>query len=101
MTKTNILPTVSLLAVGDLSADEAEQLTDKLQARVAEELRKIRREFRTGDDVVDRYGNCCYISHVYKLDSEYSGKTEYELRDYDGERCWKAARESDIAGFRP
>jgi hypothetical protein len=70
----------------ELPSKVADQLTLALQKLVAEELRKVRREFRVGDWVVDCYGQRLYISDIYP-----GQVTEYELRDFEELRAWKAA----------
>jgi len=77
----------------EMTLDEESKIKPLVEELVEDALRRLRRQFREGDKVVDRYGQILYISHIC-VDGTF------ELRDWgSSERVWKEATDSDIRGI--
>lgn len=77
----------------EATPEETAQLKSRFDSILSEELRKIRREFRVGDRVLDIYGEFLRVVGIHE---PFEGPTEYELWNDDGYRVWKAAKNKDI-----
>lgn len=74
----------------EMTLEEEAKLRPLLEQMAEDSLRRLRRQFRDGDKVIDRYGQTAYISHIYSDGT-------FELREWGtGERLWKDASEADI-----
>lgn len=74
--------------VGEATLEECNFLSERLRPQALELLRRYRRQFEVGDRVRDVYGRALWVADITN--------GEFELRDEEGFRIWKAAKVEDI-----